>query len=637
MNEILDSIKEIDKIISNMSRKRCILYFQSENRDIIEKAVNGSAALQYLLNLKPEDYGKSSGNLFRTLRRTKKCLNCTQYYKLSGGVGRLEPGKNETPLFFYLSDFQTFAKAEDRAHIIKAFLDMREEWELKNYSEEQGLYLLLSSPQCLIPDGFSDSIELIREKAITEHDLFFMLSQKVHEEEKARGRRFYTDEELHRYASQLAGLTEGQIESVFERLNGQFCTALDANLANYVKAEKKKEGEKDPTIRFLEIEKEPNVAGLGNYMAWLKDREESLRHPEQAARLGTPAPKGVLLCGVPGTGKTQMAKETAWRLQVNLIQFDIGRLSSKEYGSSEAKMDHFLRRVCANAPCVMLIDEIEKTFHEDKAGEGMHEVKLQQLSQLLDWMQNRKENVLTFITANNIARLPVELLRDGRISARFFAFMPTHDDLMAILWSKLLPLAQNAVFGSTFCNIIKDAGLRLGHPETDDDISYQASPMDEVLDRIVRPIQGKSRVRTPFMTGANLESLIENTNLELLKAGKLEGCSAAVYADQFVACGQSPAFVPQGQSNMADIVDMWMWAQKSRYQEVSANTLLPFEAFQDGRFVEEELPRPGSEYDRYFQSKLKEEIEKAAERTRQQEDAWNRYQDRQSDDSSSGK
>ncbi|MEI3198864.1 MAG: AAA family ATPase [Lachnospiraceae bacterium] len=128
-----------------------------------------------------------------------------------------------------------------------------------------------------------------------------------------------------------------------------------------------------------------------------------------------------------------MAEEAARRLDdAALIRFQIDRIQSSSYGESESNMRRCLERIESMAPCVLLIDEAEKIFRMD---EHTHEVKLNMLGQLLDWMQKRKAAVFTFMTANGIRQLPPELLRDGRISERFFAFMPSGGELAAILVS----------------------------------------------------------------------------------------------------------------------------------------------------------------------------------------------------------
>ncbi|MBR4026681.1 MAG: AAA family ATPase [Lachnospiraceae bacterium] len=583
---ILDSVREIDRVISNTNKNCCIFYFQSQNRKIIERAINTSTALRNFLGISSQ-FGNTE-NIFATLRRNGKCLNATECYQQTYSLGRFD--FKEKPVFLYLSDFQVFSKEEDRVRFLKAFMDKQEEWEDKG----KKMYLLLSSEQCLIPSGFSDYVELVREKALSENDLYIMLHNRVRQEEKKREKTYYTEEQIKNYAKKLVGLTEQQVESVFTKLTDCFCTEMERTIVDYINQEKRKEGEKDGTIEFIEVSHAPNMAGIGKYMEWLEDRERSLENPKEFSKKGMPAPKGVFLCGVPGTGKTELAKETAWRLHMNLIRFDIGKLSSKEYGSSEAKMEHFLNRVCANAPCVMLIDEIDKTFN----AKNMHEVKLQQLNKLLGWMQSRKENVLTMITANNIENLPPELVRDGRIGGRFFAFMPTASDLKAILWKKLLPLAENGIFGGHFCMDIQKKC-------NGQDIS---SPIDDVFNRIVKMDDGRFTTRTPFLTGANLETLIEMANRALDKAGKLEGCLAKDYADQLVKCGRSKDFVPQGQSNLNDLVDRWLNIYENQYQEVSANPVLPFSCFIDRKF--RDLPATTNAYDEYLQKTLKEKIEK---------------------------
>ena len=162
-----DWIYNLDKTISNMSQTRRIIYFKSENRNIIEDAINKSPALRAKLKLNV----RGSTDVFNQLISQYKCIRLTQMYQPGGVIGTvklLEGVKKETgdkikiiPEVVILTDYQVFNES-DRGRMIKAFLDAR---ELKDK------ILLISSPEVLIPDGFSNEIELISDMYITQNDI----------------------------------------------------------------------------------------------------------------------------------------------------------------------------------------------------------------------------------------------------------------------------------------------------------------------------------------------------------------------------------------------------------------------------------------------------------------------------------
>lgn len=617
----------LDKTISNMSQTRRIIYFKSENRNIIEEAINHSSALRAKLKLSAHD----SENLFRKLTMSHKCISLTSIYKAGGVIGTLnlpDYVKKETnekykiiPHVVILTDFQIFNE-QDRGRMVKAFLDS---------DDMKETMFLISSPEVLIPDGFSNEIELISDMYITQNDIYEKLRFRVREEEAFRKKQLFTDDQLKRYATDFVGLTAKQVDDILDAMDKQLCTGLlpvqaggktkASPVRELIKQERIKEAEKDSAIRFIELDKEERVAGLGGYTNWLWDRADDFSDPVEAKKCGTPAPKGVLLCGIPGTGKTAMARETARNYEVPLIQFDISRIQSSKLGESEARLSRYLDRISAFGSCVMLMDEVEKTF---SVNDSTHEVKLAMLGQLLDWMQSRKANVLTFITANNISKLPAELLRDGRISGRFFAFMPSRNDLAAIMRLKLAPLTHSNMINSEFRDLIEKV------PTSDKECNQDA--LAEILDQIAIDAKRKKErgeIRWPFMTGANMEVLIEMTNRALRKKEKIKNSGVSkpysfhLYKKQMCECAASTEFVPQGQSNMKDIVDMWINAQERQYQDVSAHTLLPFSKFKDGKFTQELTA--DNAYDQFLIETLQSEIESACKKTKEQESALKKY------------
>lgn len=590
-----DSVHKMDTAISNMSPGRRIIYFQSENRSVIANALDSSTALWSRLKLKKTPQSETK-NRYKALCRNLECCALTRIYTSQGIGGALQRSVKLTngtvlqPAVLTITDFQVYDE-KTRSYLIKAFLDAPE-----NYADA---YLLIASPQLLIPDGFAGEIELIRDEYISENDIYLILSEQVRAEEEKRKKTFFVDSELKAFAAEFVGLSEEQVRNALTHMQGRLCTLLRGNndqtdYRSYIAAEKRKEAEKDKSIRFIPYAQSETVAGLGAYSDWLEERRTDYLNPVVAQELGTPAPKGVLLCGVPGTGKTAMAKETARRLGVPLIQFDISQIQSSDFGGTEARLRRYLDRISAFGACVMLMDEIEKVF---SINDHTHEVKLSMLSLLLDWMQNRTANVLTFITANNITNLPPELLRDGRISGRFFAFMPSRNDLAEILRLKLLLLAPNNLFVTDFVNVLQ------GDSRVND-------PLRALFDRIAETARKQSKsgdIRTTFMTGANLESLVEMTNRHI-RRDRHRPYSQNDYLEAMFQCACSPEFVPQGQSNMNDIAELWIQAQQRQYQDVSADALLPFSMFKDGTFTPS-LPRPDNPYDQYLQETLRERIE----------------------------
>ena len=165
-----------------------------------------------------------------------------------------------------------------------------------------------------------------------------------------------------------------------------------------------------------------DIGGLANLKAWLVKRTGAWT--AEAARYGLPAPKGALVTGVPGCGKSMTAKAMASAWSIPLIRLDIGKVFAGLVGASEENMRKALDTAEAIAPCVLWIDEIEKGF-ASASGERDSGTSARVFGSFLTWMQERSKPVFVIATANDISRLPPEFMRKGRFDEIFFIDLPT--------------------------------------------------------------------------------------------------------------------------------------------------------------------------------------------------------------------
>jgi hypothetical protein len=171
-----------------------------------------------------------------------------------------------------------------------------------------------------------------------------------------------------------------------------------------------------------------DVGGLSRLQAWLTKRRAAFRGDAQAAHLDKP--KGLLLIGVQGCGKSLAAKATASIMGVPLLRLDFGTIYDKYHGETERKLRESLKTADVMSPCVLWIDEIEKGL----AGQGGETGTTQRvLGTFLTWMSERESSVFVVATANNIRSLPPELVRKGRFDEIFFVDLPNLKNRASIL------------------------------------------------------------------------------------------------------------------------------------------------------------------------------------------------------------
>jgi SpoVK/Ycf46/Vps4 family AAA+-type ATPase len=171
-----------------------------------------------------------------------------------------------------------------------------------------------------------------------------------------------------------------------------------------------------------------DVAGFRNVKVWLKQRATALSEGSP----GLDAPKGILLLGVQGCGKSLAAKAAASAFSVPLLRLDFGALYNKYHGETERNLRESLKTAEVMAPCVLWLDEIEKGL---ATGEGDSGTSHRVLGTLLTWMAERKSRVMLVATANDVAALPPELVRKGRFDEVFFVDLPSPEqraDILAI-------------------------------------------------------------------------------------------------------------------------------------------------------------------------------------------------------------
>jgi len=224
------------------------------------------------------------------------------------------------------------------------------------------------------------------------------------------------------------GLTTMEAENSFA-LSLVECRRVDPILVAREKARTLKRG------GLVEVvEAKPNlddIGGLDDLKRWLSQRRPAFG---SAARdYGLPVPKGLLIVGIPGTGKSLTAKATAGVLQLPLLRLDMGRVFGGIVGQSEANLRSVIRTAEAIAPCVLWIDEIEKGFG-GSTGSGSSDggTSSRVFGSFLSWMQEKEKPVFVVATANDVSQLPPEFLRKGRFDEMFFVDLPDTEERTAI-------------------------------------------------------------------------------------------------------------------------------------------------------------------------------------------------------------
>ena len=184
-----------------------------------------------------------------------------------------------------------------------------------------------------------------------------------------------------------------------------------------------------------------DIGGLADLKTWLQRRAEIIRRLDKAQAFGVKAPKGVLIAGMPGCGKSLAAKVAASLFRLPLLRLDIGSLLGKYVGESEHNMRRALQMAETVSPCILWVDELEKAF-VGMGGSGASEVSSRLLGFFLTWMQEKSAAVFVIATANDVTALPPELLRKGRFDEIFYVGFPSTEEREQILGIHLQKAGQ---------------------------------------------------------------------------------------------------------------------------------------------------------------------------------------------------
>ena len=238
---------------------------------------------------------------------------------------------------------------------------------------------------------------------------------------------------LNRFAMNLKGLTRTDIDNILALAVYEGGGFDYADLPK-ISEQKRQLIRKSNILEMVTVrERMSDIGGLETLKAWLKRKAEIFLQIEKARRFGVDIPKGVLIAGMPGCGKSLTAKAAAKSFEAPLLRLDIGRLMGKYVGESESNRRRAIKLTEASAPCVLWIDELEKAFAGVSKDGGGSEVTTRLFGSFLTWLQEK--NSLTFViaTANKIDVIPPELLRKGRFDEIFYVGLPNLEERKKIL------------------------------------------------------------------------------------------------------------------------------------------------------------------------------------------------------------
>ena len=255
--------------------------------------------------------------------------------------------------------------------------------------------------------------------------IVWQVLRSVPESLRDRVRAVREDNEFrYRIVEAALGLTAEEAENVFSK---SLVRKREFDLETIL-SEKKHIIRKSGLLEFYETDQDfGDIGGLDNLKSWLNTREHAFSI--KARNFGLPLPKGILLIGIPGCGKSLTAKAVGAMWKMPLLRFDIGKVMSGLVGSSEENMRKAINTAEAVAPAILWLDELEKGFSGVKSsGFSDAGTTARVFGSFITWLQEKESPVFVIATANDVSLLPPELMRKGRFDEIFFVDLPTPEE-----------------------------------------------------------------------------------------------------------------------------------------------------------------------------------------------------------------
>ncbi len=313
----------------------------------------------------------------------------------------------QTPALFLLKDFNRF------------LTDVSISRKLKNISrilKLQPKTIIIIGSELNIPKELSDLITILQFQLPVESEINYELERLI------QSLNIEIDEQiLESLTRACQGLSLERIRRVLSKIIATYKT-IDENSIKLLLNEKKQIISQTEILEYWSVEETiSKIGGVDNLKNWLKKRQTSFG--VQASTYGLPTPRGLLLVGIQGTGKSLTAKAIANEWQLPLLKLDVGKLFGGIVGESESRLRQMIEVAETISPCILWIDEIDKAFNNNSST-GDSGTSNRVLATFISWLSEKTKPVFVVATANNVDILPLEIIRKGRFDEIFFLDLP---------------------------------------------------------------------------------------------------------------------------------------------------------------------------------------------------------------------
>ena len=323
----------------------------------------------------------------------------------------IEQLNSDIPAIFLLKDFNRFLN------------DLTISRKLRNLGrilKLQPKTIIIIGSELKIPRELQDLITVLQFQLPTENEIIKELERLL------KSLKITIDVQLFEDLTRSCqGLSLERIRRVLSKIIATYKTINEDSISILLNEKKQIISQTEILEYFSGNEKFDNLGGLKNLKEWLKKRQTAFSC--QATNYGLPTPRGLLLLGIQGTGKSLTAKEIANDWKLPLLRLDVGKLFGGIIGESESRLRQMINVTETVSPCILWIDEIDKAFSNiENTGDSGTSSRV--LGTFVSWLSEKTKPVFVIATANNIDLLPLEIVRKGRFDELFFLDLPQENE-----------------------------------------------------------------------------------------------------------------------------------------------------------------------------------------------------------------
>lgn len=530
-------------------------------------------------------------------------------YKIGGNSDSI---KVPSVLVSYICDWNSISN--NVKNYISLYLGVKKSENQTNPSitdaVKRSLYIVVSPKEEVIPDALAPYVQIVRVPALSDEEIETITLNKLMVENIPD--KVISSHLLSQMIISFRGFSRNKILQLLSLMIAEQCIEFDhvnaGEVLNIIRSAKKQMLDNSQGLKW-EKSTISGVAGLDNITRWLYARKAIFEDPELARKQHMDIPNGVLISGIPGSGKSLMAKTASTILNMPLISLDMGALLGGIMGESEHNMINALAMAEQMAPCVLWIDEIEKAFSGSAQGSSSSDggVGRRMFGKFLTWMQEKSAACFVFATSNDISCLPPELFRSERFDRKFFTFMPTAVECAKIFAANIK--AQNKAYYAE----IENMPIRFRHKQAKqlfatalEEESFWLKIINEcctsditacVLKNINKGIKDEngnekspiymwsssSKPKHKLMTGADISALIKEAKFRIYPEPK-DNNSAIIYNETNMENAvrnilKEGNYKPYGETNLKDIVKCFLKLHENEFVPAGNNCILDFDCY----------------------------------------------------------